>query len=194
MTKPIDPAKLREDFAAMEMPGVVNLIDMILESKRRNKEIFEIGSSSIGKRIIVSMAKVYEAAQKKFPEQPFPFFYLGRRASRDGKRPVLSLFAHLDLLRQVVAEVPAEQRKDFDLFCGTLAESQARLAARDVEGTDKDGHYRIPKDEWNRAQQDPTYIPTKIRIPKLSIDSHLPKTRFDAPFDDPTGPLNPNNG
>lgn len=123
----INVKALRTKFASAKMSGVVSLIDMFVESKRRNKEITEIGSSSLGDKIYVSMAFIYKSMAVKFPDQPFSFFYIGRPVSRDGKRPALTWVEHLDMLRQVLEEIPAEPRLDFDLFCGTFAESQKRM-------------------------------------------------------------------
>lgn len=155
--------KLRQEFLRIEMPGMVELIDYLVAMDKAGTPITVIGPSTIDLHNVMNDILVNE--QAIFDAIWFRTFKL--HFGSKNVPPLIDIAKSGPLLEQA----PPEARKKIDEICRGFAQMAQADPAGDVEGTDKDGHYRIPRDDFIRWKRDPSFVPQKIRIEHLSVDS-----------------------
>lgn len=156
-------AQLREAYLAIDMPGMVELIDYLVEMDRVGTPRTTIGSSTINLHnvlndILVNEQAIFEAIWFRTFK-----FHFGKK----GVPPLIDI-AEMGLLLE---QAPPAARKKIDEVCRMFAQIPKMEAAADVEVSDKDGLWRIPKDEWNAWKKDPSKPkPRGVRIEHLFVD------------------------
>jgi len=155
-------AQMREKYLEMEMPGMVELIDYLVEMEERGTPITTIGSSTIDLHNVLNDILVTEEAI--FEAIWFRTFKL--HFGNKNVPPLVDIAKSGPLLEQA----PMEARKKIDEICRGFAQMAKAEPAGDVESVDKDGVWRIPKDEYMKWKKDPSYQPKRTRIERLSVD------------------------